>query len=45
MKSLIYYFDLARNNLSKKKKKKKKKKWLKIYAKIQKKNEKLRKTF
>ena len=44
MKSLIYYFDLARNNLSKKKKKKKKK-WLKIYAKIQKKNEKLRKTF
>ena len=43
MKSLIYYFDLARNNLSKKKKKKKK--WLKIYAKIQKKNEKLRKTF
>ena len=42
MKSLIYYFDLARNNLSKKKKKKK---WLKIYAKIQKKNEKLRKTF
>ena len=26
MKSLIYYFDLARNNLSKKKKKKKKKK-------------------
>ena len=25
MKSLIYYFDLARNNLSKKKKKKKKK--------------------
>ena len=24
MKSLIYYFDLARNNLSKKKKKKKK---------------------
>ena len=41
MKSLIYYFDLARNNLSKKKKKK----WLKIYAKIQKKNEKLRKTF
>ena len=44
MKSLIYYFDLARNNLSKKKEKKKKK-WLKIYAKIQKKNEKLRKTF
>ena len=43
MKSLIYYFDLARNNLSKKNKKKKK--WLKIYAKIQKKNEKLRKTF
>ena len=40
MKSLIYYFDLARNNLSKKKKK-----WQKIYAKIQKKNEKLRKTF
>ena len=25
MKSLIYYFDLARNNLSKKKRKKKKK--------------------
>ena len=40
MKSLIYYFDLARNNLSKKKKKS-----LKIYAKIQKKNKKLRKTF
>ena len=37
MKSLIYYFDLARNNLSKKKKKKKKK-LLKIYAKIKKKN-------